>query len=290
MSTLQEMVATFPYPLQIRYRGANNDGAQWVSWLNDGLFELEREDLLPELTFETGVEVVNDIWITPPSSYRRGLELSHPSQPTIKPSFREVQGKLKIVNGMTFSQESDPETFSAVTNQAVDSVDLDVTGQSEDDLLDYLLVVTAGTLAGNTYILGGNDASGVSTTTVEFLHELASAWTAPQVTAGKLVNPRYYLVLRYTGYYTPITAITDEVPVGPKFETSLKAWLLWKAHERVRNVSPDTQYHSKQWRDQVQAIRNERLRINRSRNTRGRRLYGFEQRLSNRYSHTHESE
>jgi len=292
MSTLQEMVSTFPYPLRVRYRDPSQLGTQWISWLNDGLFQLEREDLLPELTFEAGVEVSNDIWITPPAGYRRGIELSHAEQPEIKPSITEIQGKIKIVNGMTFTKESDPEAVSAFSAQATDSVEINVTGHSEGDLKNFLLVVTGGTLANSGFILGGNDDSGVGTTKVDFLHELTSAWTAPMATAGYLVNPRNYLILKYAGFYTPITTWTEEIPVGPIFETSLKSWLLWKAHERVRNVSPDTQYHQGQWSRELQAIRNERLRLNRTRNTRGRRLAGFEQSYSNRYarSHTHESE
>lgn len=290
MSTLQAMVSTLPYPLQIRYRGSDSLGTQWLSWLNDGLVELEKEDLLPELTFESGVEVINDVWIKPPSSYRRGIELFKQTQPSIKPSIADVQDKVKIVNGMTFAQESDPATISAFSAQAADSVEIDITGYGEDQLKDYLLVITAGTLAGNTYILVGNDASGVATTKVELLHELSSAWTAPMATAGRLIHYDYYLVLKHVGFFTPMTAMTEEIPVSNKFETSLKSWLLWKANERVRNVSPDTSYHQGQWTNQLKSIRGERLKLNRSRNVRGRRLYGLEQPRNKRFSYTHESE
>lgn len=290
MATLSSMVDTFPHPLKMRYLGADGAGTQWVSWLNDGLFELEREDLLPEITYETGVEVENDVWVTPPSGYRRGIEMYVAEQPSIKVAFSEIQGKLKIVNDMTFDQEPDPETFSAVSAQAVGSVTLDVDDRTEDDLENYLIVVTAGLLAGNTFILSGNDASAGGTTKVYFLHDLSAAWDPADVSAGNLIDPSYYMVLKYTGYYTPITAITDEIPVGPRFETSLKSWLLWKAHERVRHVSNETQYHERQWQRQLESIRGERLRLNRTRTIRGRRLHGMEQRLRNRYVCWHEND
>ena len=290
MGTLQSMVSTLPHPLQVRYRGSDGSGTQWVSWLNDGLEELERERLLPEITFERGVEVSNDVWITPPPTYRSGIELFNPQQPSIKYPFRESEGKIRLTAEFTFDKEADPDTVSAFTNQATDSIELNVTGHGEDDLKDFLLVITAGTLAGTTKVIGSNDDSALGVTKIYFLHELGTAWTAAQATAGYLVDKSNYLILRHIGFFEPITVITDEIPVSRAHEGVMKSYLMWKAWERVRNVTDQTQYWAKEYNEDMAKLRAERFSIGRSRRIRGRRLYGLEQPIEYRYATIHTSE
>jgi len=288
------MVNTLPYAFQVRYNGRDLLGSQWITWANDGLRELEKESLLPELTLQAGVEVDNDIWITPPADYRRPLELSHPLQPSIHFPVRETNGFIELTSKYTFDDDATPEAISAFSAQATDSVTINLDAKSDAELKNYLLVIDGGTLAGppqRTYVLKDNDASTGGTTKVYFQKPLGSAWTAAQATSGYIISADYYLLLRYAGTYTPITALTDEIPVDDKFESALKAWLMWKAYERTQAVSKETQYWETQWeKKELVKLRGDRLKLGRSRKIRGRRLYGFEQNKRNRYATSHTSE
>ncbi len=290
MGTLQSMVSTLPHPLQVRYRGTDGLGAQWISWINDGLIKFEQERLLPEIIKETGVEVKNDVWITPPSGYRYGIEIFNPLQPSIIYPFRESENKLRLTAALTFDKQSDTEAVSAFSAQAAATVELNIIGHGEDDMKNFLLVITAGTLASRTYILSANADSGVSTTQVTYLHELSTAWIAAQATAGYLVDSNQYLILRYIETFTPMTVLSEEIPIANKFEPALKPWLMWKAWERVRSVTNDAKHWEEQYEKEMAKLRAERFSIGRSRRIRGRRLHGLEQPLQNRYATTHTAE
>lgn len=294
MSTsLQTLISQLPYRLQRRYSGDN--GETFITWANDAMTELEQDGHLSETQREAGVTVENDFWITPPSDYRRGLELYNPEEPTVIYPFLETVGdasdlKLKLQERMTFDAEASPQAVTAFSAQATDSISVNVTGIDEDGYKNYLLKVTAGTIAPRSYRIASNDASAGGVTKLYFLHSLTSALTALQATAGQIISKDYYLVLRYIALFTPMTAITENVPVSDKFVKAIKAFIFWKAYEWVRVLTSETQYWEDQWKKELNAIGKEKKRVGKNKVMRGRRLPGLQQDNENRYSYTHTSE
>jgi hypothetical protein len=291
-TTLNTLVSQLPTRLQRRYLGDN--GETFITWANDALTELEQEGHLPEINREAGVTVENDIWITPPSDYRRGLEIYNPEEPEIKYPFIETVGdtsdlKLKLDERMTFGEEETPQAISAFSAQATDSISINVSGLSEDAYKDWLLKITAGTIAPRSYRIASNDASAGGVTKLYFLHSLSTALTAAQATAGQMVNKDYYLVLRYISLFTPISAITDNVPVADRFVKAVKAFIFWKAFEWTRVLTNEAQYWQEQWKFELNTIGKEKKRVGRNKESRGRRMPGLEQNIQNRYTYTHDS-
>lgn len=293
MGTLQSIVDQLPYRLQRRYSGDN--GIVFVNWANDAIEELEREGHLPEFNKEAGVTVDNDFWITPPSDFRRGISLENPKEPQIVYAFNETMGdagdlKLKLTNRMTFDEETTPQSVTAFSAQATDSITIDVDDIDEDGYKNWLLKITSGTIAPKTYRLSGNDESAGGTTKVYFMNELSSALTAAQATAGQVINEDYYLVLRYIGKFTRMTAITDEIPLLTRYEAGIKSYLNWKAYEWVRVLTNETQYWKNKWEMEMEKFAREKNRAGRNKVIRGRRLAGFEQDVKNRYTYYHTSD
>ena len=294
MATLQNLVSQLPYRIQRRYSGSN--GETFVNWCNDAFEEMEREGHLPEFNREAGVIVENDQWITPPSDFRRGMALENPQQSEVKYSFNETMGdagdlKLKLTQRLTFDEEASPQAVTVFSNQAAGYVDINVTDIEEDGYKNWLLNITAGTIAPKTYRIASNDESAGGVTRIYFLNELSAALTAAQATTGQVIDKRYYLILRYIGTFARITAITDEIPYSSRYEASLKAFLNWKAYEWIRVLTKETDYWRDKWSGEMIKFAREKNRVGRNKNIRGKRLAGFEQNRNNRYSYTtsHES-
>jgi len=292
MATLTALVSQLPYRIQRRYSGS--DGSTFVNWANDGLEELEQDGHLPDFNREAGVIVENDQWITPPSDFRRGLELYNPQEPDVNYSFNETMGdtedlKLRLTQRLTFDKEETPQAITVFSAQAIDSITINVNNIDANGYENWLLKITAGTIAPKTYRIAKNDASAGGTTKLYFLNTLRTALTPAQATTGQVIDKRYYLVLKYIGKFTRITSISEEIPLISQYESSLKAYLNWKAYEWIRVLTNETQYWQDKWMGEKRKFSREKNRVGRNRSIRGRRLAGFEQNAKNKYSFTHDS-
>ena len=281
---VSELKALLPYHLQQRY-----GNTQIYAWINQGLRALQLEGITLSVKKEFGLEVENDVWITPPSSVIRPIEIYSPRNADVIYPFEEIEGKAKLIE-RTFDKEDDPTAITTFSNYDTEYIDVDLTDYDEDDLGNYLLVIDGGTISGNTYIIAGNDESGETTTRIYFMHELSAVMDGTQVTSGYLVDDFSYLMLKGITSYTEVSATTDEIATDDEIEDCLISFLTWKAHERVQTTSDDTKYWKGQFDEQLKKINGFRLRVGRKQMPIGRPLPGLKQSLTERYSTTHESE
>ncbi len=257
MAILSSYVSLLPPILNQKY---SNDF--WVGAANDLLEVLSSEGILRELKYLRGVIVKNNKWITPPSNYRQAIKLTDPLDEQTEYPFQETDDKLMLIRG-TLQEDDDPYEISAFTAQATDSITVDLTGFDEDDLKNYLLVITAGTAINNTYVISGNDASGDTTTKIYFDLALSSALTGAQATAGELVRPQYYMSLLYRGSFSELSAVSEEVPIKNNYERRIvRTWLMFYGYERLHGPNADmTKLWEGKFERVLQKLRDEFLRL-----------------------------
>jgi len=241
-----------------RFRYSND--SYWINWANELLELLSAEGIMPTLDVESGVVVENDHWIEKPSGFRSFIDLFDPENEAVKFRAREENGKLKLVD-TAVEKEASPASITAFSNYATESVDVDITGKEENDFENYLLVITGGTRAGETFVLSGNDESGVSTTRLYFLHSLSSAFDGTEVTAGYITTPEYYLMLRYHSTYSEVTTIDDELPIDDKFERRLtQCFFSWKIYEEAMDATNSAREWERKFYDTLNRLKSELLR------------------------------
>lgn len=284
MPTVQALIDSLPYHLQKRY-----GSAQIYRWVNQGLRELQLKGISVSIRKETGIEVDDDIWITKPTGCMRAIEVYHPHDADAIFPFEEIEGKIKLVD-RTFDKEDSPTTISAFSLPTTSSITINVTGLEENQLTNGLLVIDTGTYATKTYVISGNDISGVTTTKIYLLHHLAAALTAPQALTGHIVDDYSYLMLKYDDSYTTVTATTDEIAVDDAYEDCLVAFVNWRAHWRVQSISDETIQWEKEWKRITGLVDENRLRVNRKQAQIGRPLTGLRQNPTSRYTYTHTSD
>jgi hypothetical protein len=251
---LSAHISGMPSVYQKRY-----SSAYWIRWANQLLEELSGKDLLPENDYSRGFVIHNGIWITPPSGLRTVKKIYHPQNNDLQYRFARLENEIRL-NDVVFDDSTDDQiAITAFTSHATDSVVINIAGYEEDDFEDYLLVITAGTNAGKTYLIGANDASGASTTKIYFLHALPASLSG-LVTTGYLIDPDNYVLIDYTATYDAVAVSSDEMPLDDDYEKRIvPAWLRWKAEEESSEISDETLYWQKQYQNTLKDIFGERL-------------------------------
>lgn len=144
----------------------------------------------------------------------------------------------------------------------------------EDQLKDWLFVVTAGDAANWTFIVSGNQEGGRpgvngNRCDVRFLFPMASALS---ITNGYFVAPGDYLIMSYTAAFNPIGSVDVQLGIDG-YENLVEAWFRWKIEEERLAVSEETAYWRSCFENEMIRIRTETF--NRVNKPRGRELHGF---------------
>jgi hypothetical protein len=270
MATLQSYVDKLSPFYRMRY----STGGYFIQWLNELLEELAERRFLPEYRKETGRIITNLSWISKPSDLLVLEKIYDPENYEKEFKVEDVEGKYKLLDA-EFDDEGTQIAATAITLPTTTTITVNLTGYTEDSFENYLFYITAGTLAGNGYVLSGNAVSGVATTTLNFLHTMTAALSGAECTAARLVHPDYYLMMRYRGLITDMSSMSDEVPIAAQYEKRLvPAWLKYKANEHMRMSDEQTKF----WEDKSNEILDS-LEAARSRPTTpatGRRLVGYQ--------------
>jgi hypothetical protein len=273
MAILSSYTALLPPILKEKYSDAFFIGAA-----NDILEILSGERILRDLTYQKGLIVKYQKWITPPSNYRQANKLFSPTDWNSEFPFIEDDGKLMLTD-QTVDEDDDPVQATAFTSSAVDSITVNVADLEKDELKDCLLVITSGTLTGNTYVISANDVSGASTTKIYYLHALSTALVATtQIAAANIVSSNHYIMLSYKGSFVEISAISDEIPIQNNHERRImKAGLMMIGYERLQGPNGDM---TKLWQgkfDQViMKVRDEFLSGGNQTDVKSRRWIGMQ--------------
>lgn len=264
MATLQSFVDLLPSAFKNRY----STSGHLLQWGNELLEELQERGFLPILKKETGLIVVNDQWMDRPSDALMIDELYDPQDRSNKLRFEEVNGKIHLLDVEFDPDDADWEVATLFSDYAVGSLRVtegDITDKTEDELKNYLFLITGGTSAGLGIVLSGNDATvtaGTGYTVLNFLHDLSAALDAAKLTEAKLVPPWQYVMAKYRALLTEVTALGDEFPIPDDCEKRLvPTWLRWKCEQHTLAVSKETQYWESEamrllW--SIQAARNKR--------------------------------
>jgi hypothetical protein len=278
MATLATHVSRLPLIWQRRYQD------QWISWANDLLECLGSRGLLAETRKEIGVVVSDDYWIDKPSDFRNINKVFDPENRDKAYRASEVNGKIRLADYYVTAEES-PTAATTFSAYATTYITGNFTGLDANEAENYLLVITAGTYAGRTYVIKGNDATGSGSTKLFFLHTLDTALDGTKVTAAYITSPDYYLMLDYQGSYTELAALSEEIPMPDAFERRVtEAWLRWKAEENASSVSQETMYWQNQTEKILMEMQGERFgRV--STPARGRTLVGFTKGFSRSKEH-----
>jgi photosystem II stability/assembly factor-like uncharacterized protein len=133
-------------------------------------------------------------------------------------------------SGNTWTQKATSQNWHGIAISSDGTVQTAVAGigyiwtmsslaRNQDDLKDYLLVVTAGNQAGNTLAIAGNDASVGRATKLYYYHLLSTALgIGSDITSAVIVSPDNYIMLSYKGSFVEIEATTDEIPINNNHE------------------------------------------------------------------------
>ena len=276
MATISDVIARQPAIFTKRY---GND--RYISWINELLEELSGKGWLPGRNYEKGVLVNNGEWIDKPAGYREAIRVYCPNNSDLNYQITEVNNRIKLVRDR-LDAETSPPTLSVFSAQTTVSVAVDLTGYAQDALADFLLVITAGTLAGQTFVISGNDISGVTSTVLYLLHPLSTAFAIADVTAAKLIDPDHYLMLEYMGSYTPATSVDDEVPIDDEFQIRItNVYLRYCAEKEAQATSSETEWWQTEYYRILNDIAGERL-AGPMKPITGRRLPGFVYKYRNR--------
>ncbi len=275
MATLQTYINEMPQVLIDKYAEA-----RWLFWANQILDRLSAEHILSLLKVECGLRVTDDVYLTPPTGYRKGIALCDPNDMSIEYPYEEISPsgttKLRLV-GHTVDEVAAEDTANTLSLQTTSSVTVNITDAAEDDYEDYLMVVTAGTLAGNTYILSGNDASALGVTKLYFMHTLSAALAGAEATAVALYSPEAYLVLKYWATCASMAAASAEVPAKDIEEREVMiAGLRYFAEKRISVDLTVVKDCETSYEKAIQKLKEEARGASGALSVRPRRLVGME--------------
>jgi len=258
MSTLATIIARQPSIYQKRYASA-----YWINWANELLEKLSGNGFtFPSLDFETGHVVENDVWIDRPSGCRQIKDIFNPGNSEQTYNWEETNGRIKLVGASVDDASELSDAVAAFTNQNVAYIDVDIDDAVEDEYADCLLVITAGTYAGNTYQIASNDAVGGGVTRLYFLHELSTAITAPQATAGYLADPDNFVMMKWTGSFNSVSATSDEMPIDDLYEVRISnAWMRMKCERETYRESDEAKTAERDFNNELKSIKAERRTI-----------------------------
>ena len=272
MATLTKYISSADVKPQYRVRfGAS----YFMEWANQLLEELQERGFLDTTIKEIGQVVSNNVWLPIPSDCIELIKVYVPGMEEQEYRVENVNGKFKLIDGWYSSSE----TFASATTFAyplTTAIDCYIQGYAKDALKDYLFQVTAGNLAGQGFILSGNDASDpILGTKVYFLNTLPAAFAAPDVTACEFVQPSQYVMMKYNSMITQITSPDQEFPIPDDCEARLvPTWLRWCCEREVLPASLDTAYWENKKNQLLYSIQAARsVRVNKPV---GRRLIGYE--------------
>jgi hypothetical protein len=281
MATLQSFVDLLPVAFKNRYSASGH----LLQWGNELLEELQERGFLPTMIKECGQIVSNKRWIKKPADLLLIDRIWNPQDENDRYRFEDVQDKFKLLDRSIDPDESDWEVATSFSAYAVGSIRItegDITDKIEDELENYLFLITAGTMANVGIVLSGNDATvtaGTGYTVLNFLHDLSAALSGTAVTEAKLVPPWHYVMMKYRAIITEISALGDEFPIPDDCEKRLvPTWLRWKCEQQTLATSTDTQY----WEGEKDKVMWKAQAARQSRPitpARGRRLVGLEQNL-----------
>lgn len=229
MATLSTVMARCPAWVKARY-----SESYFIEWINDLLERCSSEPKLFKSTRkEIGVTVDDYSWIDKPADFRSVSKIYDPQNEERVYNFKEINNRIKVTNAMV-EEDTDPETVTTFSSQTTLSIKVNISDAVEGQFQNYLLKITAGTYAGNTYIIDASDASSAGTCKLYFKHPLSAAITSAQATAGELISPDFYVIMEYTASFSTISAGTDEIPLDDNYERNLtSAWLNWKVFNEV---------------------------------------------------------
>ena len=256
-------------------RGRYSASGYFVTWANQLLEELQERGFLSTNIKEVGQIVKNGIWINKPSDLLLLEKIYNPEDENQIFRVIEVNSRYKMADISLDASSAVFETVGTFTASGISSIDVDLLNKSADVYKNYLLYITAGNLASTGIILYGNDASGVSSTTLNFSLDLNTALGVLDITAAELIPPQYYVVVKYHSLITQISSVSDEMPIPDDCESRLiPTWLRWCCEREAMEISKETQYWGEE-KDKilysVQAKRSSRLNP-----AKGRRLVGME--------------
>jgi hypothetical protein len=278
MATLESFVDKLPQWCRNRYLTSG----KFVDWLNEMLEDLQERSFLPITIKETGAVVNDGFWIDKPSDLLFLEKVYHPKDERIKFRVSDVNNKFKLMDAEFNEEDSDEQITSASFDgydvDEINCVDLTDTDYIEDYFKGWLFLITAGTMAGVGLVVSGNDQADGTGTRLDFLHAQSAALDGTKVTAARLVNPNYYVMLKYKSVITAISIIGDEVPVDDDCEKRLvPAYLRWCCEREATAIGKETAYWGQRVIDILGSIQAARLSRPMT-PAKGRRLVGYEKR------------
>lgn len=266
---LSEHIEDLPKSLQLRYSGSG----RFVKWTNALLEELSGRGAIKDVNKEIGAVVKNGVWIDKPVNMVSLFDVFSPLSKDVRYRIEFVNKKLKLLE-CEFSEPETEITGTVLSGFTVNGMSAEIGEFEENELVNYLLVITGGTLLGKTYLVSRNDATVDNVTTFDFLESLTSVFIETQVTSIALISPEDYVMLKYSATFDPLTAETDEVPIPDNFERRLvPAWLRWKCECEISSVSNETGFWDNEVRKQLTSVGAESTRY--IPKAKGRKLTGF---------------
>lgn len=277
MASLQTYYSIMPDYLQIRFSPA--DANNWVTWCNQMLEEISAKGLMPLITFETGAIVKNHMWINKPAGLRTLKRIFSPDNFDQIYRAEEVNNKYKLYEN--YFEDVTPfeplSSFFTTTTITIGTAE----EYEENAFANYLVCVKNGNWLNKSFVIASSGATyknegGENATSLTLMHEVPTAPTSCDVGGLEMYAPSEYLMIKWTGSYIPLTAMTDEVPIDDKYELRLvPAYLSWCAHKKLKLVSNETAAAKKELDDVFSSILGERTR-QLSGQVKGRRLPGYE--------------
>jgi hypothetical protein len=256
MATVATIVARQPQHYQNRYA----IDPYYIDWINDLLEELSGKGFaMPSLDVESGFLVDNKVWIDKPTGMREIAKIWYPDDVEQRYTWEETNNRIKLTN-VEVDENDSPDSITAFSNYATDTVDVNISDATEDEYKNHLLVITGGTYDGNTYVIASNTESAGGTTTLTFEHPLSTAFDGTKVTAGELHSPEYYVMVRYNSSYDAVSSESDEVPIDNKYERRITHdYLRFRAEQQILETSDSTKYWESQYNKTLKKILAERL-------------------------------
>jgi hypothetical protein len=269
MATLRSYVERMPTVFGHRH-GALTDVVQWANALLD---RMSGEGALTPQARAAGAVVRDGVWVDRPPDARDVTGLRNAENPSVTYSFVEENGRIRLQN-VSFPEPAD--TGFTVVNGTAYAVKVGdaAGGLTEDYLKKWLLVVTAGQLAGRTFVVTGNTGANASTgIATVYISDAAPPSNPPtDILGGYLVRPEDYIVTEYTKAYEPVYTVDDDLGFSGYWNL-VDAWFRWKAAEDSLVVTDDCSYWRGRVDEEFSRLRAERS--NRVNAPQGRRLVGF---------------